>query len=117
MTNVAILVNGIKPIGARGRVLKSQKNSIKIVMKNSSQDDEENLLDNVCFEFHLVNDFKDYNKPTAVACLMKAVCVFTKLVELNGDENLSDQLERKVGGSLILHTWTGLPHGSGLGKL
>ncbi len=113
MTNVAILVNGIKPIGAKGRIVKNQLDSIKIIMQNSSDDTD--ASNQVCFEFFTRDDFKDYNKPQTVACLMKAVCIFTKLVELNSEDSLSDQLKKKLNGSLELHTWTGLPHGSGLG--
>jgi galactokinase/mevalonate kinase-like predicted kinase len=72
------------------------------------------------FEFTSVDDFKDYNKSHAVVCLIKSVCVFNKLVELNGNDkaeqkSLHEQLKSKVNGSLELRTWTGLPHGSGLG--
>lgn len=111
VTNVAILVNGIKPIGCKGRVLTKQtKNFIRIVMQNSTADNDEP----VSFEFTNLSDFSDYNKPRAVACLIKAVCIFTKLVELDS-QDLSAQLESKLNGSMELRTWTGLPHGSGLG--
>lgn len=113
VTNVAILVNGIKPIGCRGKIVKNQAHSIKIIMQNSSDDTD--VSNQVCFEFFNQDDFKDYNKPQAVACLMKAVCIFTKLVELNSEYNLSEQLKQKLNGSLELYTWTGLPQGSGLG--
>lgn len=116
MTNVAILVNGRKPIGAKCRVIKnSNSNSecrvVKIVMKDA--DDDESSTINLVFT--QLDELKDYNKPQAVACLMKACLVFTRLVELESGESLSEQLQRKLGGSLELHTWTGLPHGSGLG--
>lgn len=120
VTNVAILVNGRKPIGAKCRVIRSADRTaprvIKIVMKES-EDDESSPVDLV---FTHLDELKDYNKPQAVACLMKACLVFTKLVEIDSDAaggsgSLSEQLDRKLGGSLELHTWTGLPHGSGLG--
>ena len=82
-------------------------------MKHSSaeaQDDNQ-----VSLEFTDLAEFRDYNKPQAVACLMKAVCIFTRLVELENASSLHEQLAAKLNGSLELHTWTGLPHGSGLG--
>lgn len=111
VTNVAILVNDKKPIGARARVVKNaDKQSVKITMQESSDDPSSQ----VCFEFADLSDFKDYNKPQATACLMKAVFVFTKLIELD-KSTLNDQLLEKINGSLELVSWTGLPHGSGLG--
>lgn len=102
-------VKGKKPIGAKARIIHNKdKQSIKITMQNSSDNDK----DSTNFEFFDLNEFKDYNKPHAVACLMKAVFVFTKLIDLNDHQSdLSDQLLRKLNGSLELHSWTGLPHG------
>lgn len=81
-------------------------------MQDSAQSYDE--LNNVSFSFYDLQDFKDYNKPQAVGCLVKAVCVFTNLIEFK-DQNLSEQLKKKLNGSLELCTWTGLPQGSGLG--
>ena len=122
VTNVAILVNGRKPIGSKARVFKSDDingvNFIRIVIQDSSNNDESPVTQSK-FEFKCVDDFKDYNKPQSVACLMKAVCIYTKLVELNtpsdNNHSLHDQLSKKLNGSLELRTWTGLPQGSGLG--
>ncbi len=95
-----------------------EENVIRIIMQESSENDD-SPQSQVKFEFTSVDDFKDYNKPQAVACLMKAVCVFTKLVEFNTENSeqlsLHDQLKNKLNGSLELRTWTGLPQGSGLG--
>lgn len=126
VTNVAILVNGRKPIGAKCRVIDKKTGSngtprhVKIVMKDSDDDETTTNMTTTSLVFTHLDELRDYNKPQAIACLMKACLVFTKLVELKNnnnddDESLSDQLERKLGGSLELHTWTGLPHGSGLG--
>lgn len=115
VTNLAILVNNEKPIGAKGRIVKSQINKsyfIRIIMQDSAQCSDE--MSKVSFNFCELEDFKDYNKPQAVACLMKAACVFTKLIEFN-EQNLGEQLKKKLNGSLELCTWTGLPQGSGLG--
>jgi fucokinase len=124
VTNVAILVNNKKPIGSKARIFMptvesgQEENVIRIIMQESSENDD-SPQSQVKFEFTSVDDFKDYNKPQAVACLMKAVCVFTKLVEFNTENSeqlsLHDQLKNKLNGSLELRTWTGLPQGSGLG--
>lgn len=115
VTNVAILVNEKKPIGARASIFNKNSNDalIRIIMQNSS--DDHDTADMLRFEFTNLNEFRDYNKPQSVACLMKAVCVFTKLVELENHQSLCEQLKKKINGSLELRTWTGLPHGSGLG--
>ncbi len=120
VTNVAILVNGKKPIGAKARVLKTASSPtdqplfIKVVMQQDSNDSTDQ---STSFIFTDLNELRDYNQPRAVACLMKAVFVFTRLVEFSSNNSFSlhDQLAAKLNGSLELHTWTGLPQGSGLG--
>lgn len=117
VTNVAILVNNKMPIGAKGRIVRPKtqydtKLNIKIIMKDYGDDDDED--GKITLTFTDLDELKDYHKPQAQACLMKAVFVFTKLIEFNSD-SLQQQLERKLNGSLELHTWTGLPQGSGLG--
>lgn len=118
VTNVAVLVNGKKPIGSKVRLFKPEEKSqliIRVVMQDCA-DNNHNLSGQVAFDFDSINDFRDYNRPQATACLMKAVCVFTNLVEFDTEESLDKQLERKLNGHCLeLRTWTGLPHGSGLG--
>ncbi len=83
-------------------------------MQYSSDSDK----DATSFEFFDLNEFRDYNKPHAVACLMKAVFVFTKLIDINDQQNdLNSQLIEKLNGSLELLSWTGLPHGRLIIKL
>ena len=116
VTNVAIQIEGTNPIGAKARIIRnlgdsSKRNHIQIVMKESADENETDVK----LYFNDLNDFKDFNKPLVAGCLMKAVFIYTKLVDLNSLESLDKQLEKKIGGSLELHTWTNLPHGSGLG--
>jgi fucokinase len=111
VTNVAILVNGKKPIGCKGRIIsQNDRCFIKVIMQNSSNNDEE-PLDQTSVVFYNLSDFKDYNKPQSLACLVKAVCVFTKLVDLDERCTLDEQLNKKLNGCLELRTWTGLPQG------
>ena len=117
VVNVAILVNNEKPIGAKARIIKRHNQDdtffLKVIMQDSLDDKEQSSQ--ATFEFHNLDDFKDYNQPKAACCLVKAVCIFTKLVDLEKVQSLSDQLREKINGSLELRTWTGLPQGSGLG--
>lgn len=114
VTNVAILVNDRKPIGAKCRVIRTgvEPFFVKFVMKEDEQNDDACKTELV---YKHLDELKDYNKPQAVACLMKACLIFTHLVELENADTLSEQLACRIGGTLELHTWTGLPHGSGLG--
>ena len=115
VTNLAILVNNEKPIGAKARITRETRNGlyfVKIIMQDSANITDE--FNQISFEFSELDDFRDFNKPQAVGCLIKAVCVFTKLIEFN-DQSLHEQLSKKLNGSLELCTWTGLPQGSGLG--
>jgi fucokinase len=108
VTNVAILVNGKKPIGAKAKVVKRTNPKEPLCVKIVMQDSADDSSNQTSFEFLSLDDFKDYNKPQAVGCLVKAVCVFTKLVDLESGKNLSEQLEKHLNGSLELRTWTGL---------
>ena len=74
-------------------------------MQDSLDDGESNQA---LFEFHNLDDFKDYNQPKTACCLVKAVCVYTKLVDFQGTESLHQQFKKKLNGSLELRTWTGL---------
>ena len=116
VTNVAILVNGRKPIGAKAKITKEKDTDgqffLQVLMKDLPDDADENCQ--VALKFTSLDEFRDYNKPQALAFLVKAVCVYTGLVNLNG-ASLSEQLEKKLSGSIAIHTWTGLPLGSGLG--
>jgi fucokinase len=115
-------VNKKMPIGAKGRILKLQDvNFIKIVMRedddsvSSSPSSSSDDSGQVSLTFTNLDELKDYNRPQAVACLMKAVFLFTRLIDFNDVSSLDQQLLRKLNGSFELHTWTGLPQGSGLG--
>lgn len=48
--------------------------------------------------------------------LLKAVCVCSDVVSLTSPLSLEQQLLQRWGGGLELHSWSHLPHGSGLGK-
>lgn len=84
-------------------------------MKDNDEDDEDAAAATQLV-FTDLDELRDYNKPQAAACLMKACLVFTHLVDFGPEAgDLDEQLGKKIGASLEVHTWTGLPHGSGLG--
>ena len=68
VTNVAILVNDRKPIGAKCRMIRNEgaPYAVKIVMKEAEQDDPTSSKTELVFS-HL-DELRDYNKPQAVAC-------------------------------------------------
>lgn len=76
-------------------------NRVEIIMKESSNDDGNDIK----LLFDNLDDFKNFNKPLQPGCLVKAALVFTNLVELDSKESLKEQLEKKIGGSLEIHTW------------
>jgi hypothetical protein len=86
-------------------------NSVRIILKNALDSENSDLL----LTFSQLRDFSNYNRPEAVACLIKAVLIYTGLIQLSSVDTLHDQLNNKLSGSLELHSWTNLPHGSGLG--
>lgn len=57
---------------------------------------------------------------TKVVCilgaLLKAVCVCSELVCVSSPVSLKEQLLQRWGGGLEIHSWSSLPHGSGLGE-
>lgn len=115
VTNVAILINNQKPIGSRARIVKNEfkeQNSVYITIKDFTKLNSEN---DIRLKFDTLNDFKTYNRPQVVACLLKACLIYTKFIDLNLNTNLQDQLEDKINGSIEIEIWTNLPHGSGLG--
>ena len=46
---------------------------------------------------------------------MKAAFVSTNIIDLESELSLEQQLTTRYGGGFELHTWSTLPHGSGLG--
>lgn len=53
--------------------------------------------------------------PSAGA-LLKAAFICAGIVDVHSKLSLSEQLLRTFGGGFELHTWSELPHGSGLGE-
>ncbi|CAL8260183.1 unnamed protein product [Merluccius merluccius] len=109
VTNVAVRVDGKRPIGARARRIREPR---LLLVSHAGGRDSDVATETVCE--HL-EDLKDYCQPHTPGALLKAVCVCSGLVSLTSQQPLEQQLMERWGGGLELHSWSLLPHGSGLG--
>ncbi|XP_061898617.1 L-fucose kinase [Entelurus aequoreus] len=109
VTNVAVKVDGRRPIGARARRIREPH---LLLVSHIGQRDSGVSTKTVCTS---LDDLKDYCQPQAPGALLKAVCVCSRLVSLASQHPLGHQLLQHWGGGLELHSWSALPTGSGLG--
>uniref|UniRef100_A0A3Q0SS81 Fucose kinase n=1 Tax=Amphilophus citrinellus TaxID=61819 RepID=A0A3Q0SS81_AMPCI len=106
VTNVAVKVNGKRPIGARARrIVEPRLLLVSYSGGRGSGSSTEIVCDNL-------DDLKDHCQPHAP--LLKAVCVCSGLVSLTSQHPLGHQLMERWGGGVELHSWSELPTGSGL---
>ncbi|PWA33068.1 hypothetical protein CCH79_00013117 [Gambusia affinis] len=114
VTNVAVKVDGKRPIGARARRI--AKPHILLVScsggPGSGGPGTGASTEIVC---ESLDDLRDYSQPHAPGALLKAVCVCSGLVSLSSQHPLGQQLMQSCGGGVELHSWSELPTGSGLG--
>lgn len=103
--NIAVLVDGERPIGARARRLHEPH----IVMMLLHPQVPEKI------EIVHMEDLLDYSQPGARGALLKACLVGSGVVQIESKEELSEQLRARHGGGIELHSWSKLPQGSGLG--
>ncbi|XP_028307471.1 L-fucose kinase [Gouania willdenowi] len=109
VTNMAVKVDGRRPIGARARRISEPR---LLLVNLSGGRNGEVSMEIVC---ESLDDMKDFNQPHAPGALLKAVCVCSGLLSLDSKNALSDQLIQRWGGGLEIHSWSELPTGSGLG--
>uniref|UniRef100_A0A8C7FJU6 L-fucose kinase n=1 Tax=Oncorhynchus kisutch TaxID=8019 RepID=A0A8C7FJU6_ONCKI len=109
VVNVAVKVDGRRPIGARARRIKEPR---LLLVSSSGVQDDAIAMETVC---ERLEDLKDHCVPYAPAALLKAVCVCSGLVTYPSRQSLDEQLLQRWGGGVEIHTWSLLPHGSGLG--
>uniref|UniRef100_A0A8C9ZY16 L-fucose kinase n=1 Tax=Sander lucioperca TaxID=283035 RepID=A0A8C9ZY16_SANLU len=109
VTNVAVKVDGKRPIGARARRIREPR---LLLVSYAGGRDSGVSTETVCDS---LDDLKDYCQPHAPGALLKAVCVCSGLVSLSSQHALGDQLMQRWGGGVELHSWSLLPTGSGLG--
>uniref|UniRef100_H3ATB4 L-fucose kinase n=1 Tax=Latimeria chalumnae TaxID=7897 RepID=H3ATB4_LATCH len=109
VVNIAILVDKRKPIGARARRIAEPR----LVLGSTSgvrEGEAETVI--VC---ETLDDVRDYCQPHAPGALLKAAFICTKIICYPSHKSLQAQLLERFGGGFELHTWSNLPHGSGLG--
>uniref|UniRef100_A0A3P8Z5B0 L-fucose kinase n=1 Tax=Esox lucius TaxID=8010 RepID=A0A3P8Z5B0_ESOLU len=109
VVNVAVKVDGRRPIGARARRIKEPR--LLLVSSNGEQEGAV-ATETVC---ERLEDLKDHCVPHAPGALLKAVCVCSGLVTYPSQQSLKEQLLQRWGGGVEIQTWSLLPHGSGLG--
>ncbi|KAI1904031.1 hypothetical protein AGOR_G00001500 [Albula goreensis] len=109
VVNVAVKVDGRRPIGARARRIQEPR---LLLVCSSGAGDCRVATETVC---ETLQDLEDHCQPHAPGALLKAVCVCSGLVSFPSHQPLQEQLLQRWGGGLELHSWSLLPHGSGLG--
>ncbi|XP_007235113.3 L-fucose kinase [Astyanax mexicanus] len=109
VVNVAVKVDGKRPIGARVRRIPKPH---LMLVSTSGPPDCCVTTETVC---EVLADLEDYCQPNAPGALLKAVCVCSDVVCVSSPLSLEQQLLQRWGGGLELHSWSLLPHGSGLG--
>ncbi|XP_043837163.1 LOW QUALITY PROTEIN: L-fucose kinase [Dromiciops gliroides] len=107
VVDLAILVDGRRPIGARARRIPEPELRLSIGTHSG-----EVFTDLVC---QSLEDLQDYCQPHAPGALLKAAFICAQIVQLPSSKSLQTQLCHGFGGGFELHTWSDLPHGSGLG--
>ncbi|XP_038663039.1 L-fucose kinase isoform X2 [Scyliorhinus canicula] len=107
--DIAVLVDKRKPIGAKVRRIAEPK--LRLVL-NSGGREQRIAMEIVC---HSLEDLQDYSQPRAPGALLKAAFICTEIIQYPSQTSLQDQLMAGFNGGFELHTWSSLPHGSGLG--
>ncbi|KAM3610089.1 uncharacterized protein V6R79_025181 [Siganus canaliculatus] len=109
VTNVAVRVDGKRPIGARAHRIPEPR---LLLVSYTGGRDSDVSMETVC---ESLDDLRDHCQPHAPGALLKAVCVSSGLVALSSQQPLGQQLLQRWGGGVELHSWSALPTGSGLG--
>ncbi|NWW92499.1 FUK kinase, partial [Rhynochetos jubatus] len=109
VVDVAVLVDGCRPIGARVRRISEPE--LRLVSLGRTPRSEA-VLELVCRE---LEHLQDYCQPHAPGALLKAAFICTRIVQFPSQKPLRAQLLESFGGGFEVHTWSKLPHGSGLG--
>ncbi|NWS47635.1 FUK kinase, partial [Probosciger aterrimus] len=109
VVDVAVLVDGCWPIGARVRRIGEPV--LRLVSLGGTPQSEV-VAELVCRE---LEHLQDYCQPHAPGALLKAAFICTQVVQFPSQKPLQAQLMENFRGGFEVHTWSKLPHGSGLG--
>nr|XP_031536671.1 L-fucose kinase isoform X4 [Vicugna pacos] len=104
---LAVRVDGRRPIGARARRIPEPELRLAVGPQQDKM-----AMKIVCWS---LDDLQDYCQPHAPGALLKAAFICAGIVSIHSKLPLSEQLLCTFGGGFELHTWSELPHGSGLG--
>lgn len=104
---LAVRVDGRRPIGARARRILEPELRLAV-----GPQQDEMAVKIVC---QSLDELQDYCQPHAPGALLKAAFICAGIVHIRSELPLREQLLRTFGGGFELHTWSELPHGSGLG--
>nr|XP_008255824.1 L-fucose kinase isoform X2 [Oryctolagus cuniculus] len=104
---LAVRVDGRRPIGARARRILEPELRLAV-----GPQQDEMAMKIVC---RSLDELQDYCQPHAPGALLKAAFICAGIVHIRSELPLREQLLRTFGGGFELHTWSELPHGSGLG--
>ncbi|XP_039236765.1 L-fucose kinase isoform X3 [Pipra filicauda] len=109
VVDVAVLVDGCRPIGARVRRIPTPE--LRLVSLSGAPPSQA-VTELVCQE---LEHLQDYCQPHAPGALLKAAFICTQVVQFPSQKPLRVQLMESFGSGFEVHTWSKLPHGSGLG--
>ncbi|NXS61648.1 FUK kinase, partial [Brachypteracias leptosomus] len=109
VVDVAVLVDGCRPVGARARRIAQPELRLASLAGTPRS---KAVVELVCQE---LEHLQDYCQPHAPGALLKAAFICTGIVEFPSQKPLKVQLMENFGGGFEVHTWSKLPHGSGLG--
>nr|XP_060506159.1 L-fucose kinase isoform X1 [Panthera onca] len=104
---LAVRVDGRRPIGARARRIPEPELWLAVGPQQDKM-----TMKTVCRN---LDDLQDYCQPHAPGALLKATFICAGIVHVGSKLSLREQLLHTFGGGFELHTWSELPHGSGLG--
>lgn len=111
--NVAIMINGQRPVGARARLVEpTSEPFVTFILKGGSENEDK------IYKLHTIAQFTDYNQPQRPCALLKTCCIFTGIIDIDAtrDMTLSEQLKKNLFGyGLVVEAWSNVPVGSGLG--
>lgn len=105
VVNIAVLVDGKKPIGAKAQRIREPSIVLKIGLDDLSS---ELVIEDV-------KDLLDYDQPNAEGALLKAAIICTGIVNIHSDLPLWEQLLKKFNGGIEVHSWSHLTQGCGMG--
>lgn len=105
VVNVAVLIDGKKPIGARACRTKEPVITLKIGLGEINQ---------VILIKHM-KDILNYDQPNAQGALLKAALICTEIVDINCEKTLQEYLKSNFEGGFEIQSWSNLPQGCGMG--